>query len=110
MKEKYWDLGKKWKGIDNTEIPERERALMMKQLGIPHKRLFFYDTKGKHTVEKWKVADFYGDSTQEMDKFHTSLEIKTQDGLKRRILAVYFSSMQRTEFKRNASEREGWKH
>ncbi len=81
---------------------------MMKQLGIPHKRLFFYDTKGKHAVEKWKVADFYGDS--DLDKFHTSLEIKTQDGLKKRILAVYFSSMQKVDFKRNASERDGWKY
>ena len=107
MKKEYWELVKKFEGIDNINIPARERTLIMKQLGIPHTQLFFFDTKGSHSVEKWKIAGFYG---SEIDKFHTSLAIETRDGLKKRVLAVYFSAMQKKGFKRNTSEREGWKH
>lgn len=111
MKKQYWDLVKQYKGIESDDIPERERTLIMKQLGIPHSTLYFYDTRGKHVVKSWKIADFYGNG--EPNKYRTSLQVIVEDGLfdmKKRILAVYFASMQKQGFKRNTSEREGWKH
>lgn len=88
---KEWALIDHYRGVEASDIPEKQREIIRKELGIPRGQLWYADeNQERHKVVGWKVTQIRGES-----KMLTTLVIHLDNGRRLNIQAMKFSLMQR---------------